>query len=82
MPRITDILHFVLGVLAGATELATPVTVLYAVYQAVERERWREKKKDFIVYGAGLVTGYLLRLTLLEGHRCLEQFYHELEVLD
>lgn len=60
MLRLTDAFHFILGFLAGATELATPLTVLYAVYQAVERERWHEKRKDFLIFGIGLVSGYLV----------------------
>lgn len=62
MVRPTDLAHFTVGLLASLLGLETPLTVLFVVYQLVEKEPSEEKLRDLLEYAAGLIVGRLVAL--------------------
>lgn len=46
--KLTDIIHFVLGVAAIKTNLAMPITILFGLYEAVDT--WIQVKAKCLLY--------------------------------
>jgi Gpi18-like mannosyltransferase len=58
--------HTLFGAVSVLLRIEIPATLIYLLYQYIDREREFEKKGDLIEYTVGLLAGALVR-TILGG---------------
>jgi hypothetical protein len=56
--------HLAFGVASVLLRIEIPATLLYILYQYIDREREFEKKGDIVEYTVGLLLGALVRAIL------------------
>jgi len=61
---IYSMLHLIGGAVCAYLRLSIPATLTFIAYQYYERERWAEKRGNFIEWLIGLVVGSVLRAVL------------------
>lgn len=57
--------HLLFGFASVVARIEIPATLLYLLYQYIDREREFEKKGDIIEYTVGLLVGALVREVLM-----------------
>jgi hypothetical protein len=56
--------HLIVGFVSVLLRVEIPATLLYILYQYIDREREFEKKGDIVEYTVGLLLGALVRVFL------------------
>ena len=52
-----SILHTIVAILSVILNISIPATLIFIAYQFYEKERWMEKRGDFVEWLVGLMIG-------------------------
>ena len=56
-----SILHTIVAILSVLLNISIPATLIFIAYQFYEKERWIEKRGDFVEWMIGLIIGGLVK---------------------
>ena len=56
-----SILHTIVAILSVLLNISIPATLIFIAYQFYEKERWMEKRGDFVEWMIGLIIGGLVK---------------------
>ncbi len=56
-----SILHTIVAILSVILNISIPATLIFIAYQYFEKEKWMEKRGDFVEWLVGLIIGGLVK---------------------
>ncbi len=57
MDDVLSIVHVIVAILSVLLNISIPATLIFIAYQFYEKERWIEKRGDFVEWLIGLMIG-------------------------